>query len=108
MLSPTSTILTKQVVTLYVELAGDFLTCLPYALLEARRHFIRQTHHNPSDADENICRALACEALARKVVARTKLEDQYCLLSARYRRITSGGEVTDATSGKCQLFLDYV
>lgn len=86
--------------TLYVSLAGDFQTVLPYALLEARRHFLRQSHQNPSDSDENLCRALACEALARKVVARTELEDQYCLLSARFRRVTSSGEVTEFTSGK--------
>ncbi|GAA5874877.1 hypothetical protein JCM1840_003912 [Sporobolomyces johnsonii] len=90
--SPTSSILTKDVVEAYSQIAGDFSHCLPFALLEARRYFHKQILLNPSDSDENESRKLACEALARKIVARTPREEQYSLLSARFTVVESDGD----------------
>ncbi|BGP09070.1 Calcium channel YVC1 [Rhodotorula toruloides] len=90
--SPTSSIITKDVIEAYSSVAGDFYDCLPFALLEARRYFARQQRINPSDADENAGRKLACEALARKIVARTPMQDQYGLLSRRFTIVESDGD----------------
>lgn len=90
--SPTSSIITKDVVEAYSAIAGDFSDCLPFALLEARRYFARRQRADPSDADENAGRKLACEALARKIVARTPMQDQYGLLSRRFTIVESNGD----------------
>ncbi|KAK4048507.1 Calcium channel yvc1 [Microbotryomycetes sp. JL201] len=90
--SPVSSILTKDVVEAYSLVGGDFDKCVPFALLEARRYFRRQAYLNPSDSDENEGRKLACEALARKLVAKTPMSEQYSLLSARYTVIDSDGD----------------
>lgn len=90
--SPTSSIITKEVVEAFSQIAGDFDHCLPFALLAARRHFGWQMLINPADSDENEGRKLACEALARKIVARTPREEQYSILSARFTVIESDGD----------------
>ncbi|SCZ94771.1 BZ3500_MvSof-1268-A1-R1_Chr12-1g03647 [Microbotryum saponariae] len=90
--SPVSAILTRQVVEAYSKIAGDFDQCLPFALLEARRYFRQQAYLNPSDSDENEARKLACEALARKLVNRTPMEEQYRLLSSRFTVIEADGD----------------
>ncbi|SGY20209.1 BQ5605_C017g08528 [Microbotryum silenes-dioicae] len=90
--SPVSGILTQQVVEAYSKIAGDFDQCLPFALLEARRYFRQQAYLNPSDSDENEGRKLACEALARKLVNRTPMEEQYRLLSSRFTVIEADGD----------------
>lgn len=99
LMSPTSTIITAEVIGVFQQLAGDFYQTLPFALLTARNYFHHQSYLNPSDSDENECRKLACEVLARKIVAKTKMEEQYCLLSARYTLILNGEE-TLPTSGQ--------
>lgn len=73
---------------------------MPFALLEARRYFRIEAHNNPSDSDENECRKLACEALARKIVARWPMEEQYSLLSARYTIIEKDGDESNPLSGE--------
>lgn len=103
-MSPTSTIITAEVVAVFQQLAGDFYQTLPFALLTARNYFLHQSYLNPSDSDENECRKLACEVLARKIVAKTKMEEQYCLLSARYTLILNGEE-TLPTSGQSTKWL---
>ncbi|KAM0786008.1 hypothetical protein ACM66B_006824 [Microbotryomycetes sp. NB124-2] len=90
--SPVSSILTKDVVDAYSQIGGDFDSCVPFALLEARRYFRKQAYLNPSDSDENEGRKLACEALARKLVAKTPMSEQYTLLSARFTVIDSDGD----------------
>ncbi|GAA6052108.1 hypothetical protein JCM3770_006635 [Rhodotorula araucariae] len=90
--SPTSSIITKDVVEAFGSIAGDFHPCLPFALLEARRYFARQQRLNPSDSDENAGRKLACEAIARKLVAATPIAEQYSLLSKRFTVIESDGD----------------
>ncbi|GAA5916355.1 hypothetical protein JCM6882_000861 [Rhodosporidiobolus microsporus] len=92
--SPTSSILNKDVVDAYAAIAGDFSACLPFALLEARRYFRRQQQINPSDADENAGRKLACEAIARKLVARAEMREQYSLLSKRWTTVDEDGDET--------------
>ncbi|ORY54375.1 hypothetical protein BCR35DRAFT_296731 [Leucosporidium creatinivorum] len=90
--SPTSSILSIEVVEAYEKIAGDFHRCTPFALMEARRYFRKQAYLNPSDSDENEGRKLACEALARKIVARVPMQDQYSLLSARFTVIEEDGD----------------
>lgn len=98
--SPTSSILTPSVVDAYSRIAGDFHRCLPFALLEARRYFKKQAYLNPSDSDENEGRKLAVEALARKIVARTPMSEQYSLLSARFTVIEADGDESLPLSGQ--------
>ncbi|GAA5881654.1 hypothetical protein JCM16303_005529 [Sporobolomyces ruberrimus] len=90
--SPTSSIITKECVEAFSQIAGDFDHCLPFALLQARRHFALQMRINPADSDENEGRRLACEALARKIIAKTPRQDQYSVLSARFTVIESDGD----------------
>ncbi|GAA6005847.1 hypothetical protein JCM10207_007248 [Rhodosporidiobolus poonsookiae] len=92
--SPTSSILTPKVIDAYSKIAGDFSPCLPFALLEARRYFRQQQYLNPSDADENLGRRLACEAIARKLVARAEMREQYKLLSRRWTTVDDDGDET--------------
>ena len=54
---------------------------------------------NPADSDENEGRKLACEVLARKIVARTPREEQYSILSARFTVIESDGDESLPLSG---------
>lgn len=96
--SPTSSIITKDVVEAYSQIAGDFAPAVPFALLEARRFFARQAASNPADSDENTCRKVACEAIARRIVQRTPMEEQYALLSKRYTLIESDGDESLPTS----------
>ena len=96
--SPTSSIITKDVVKAYSQIAGDFAPAVPFALLEARRFFARQAASNPADSDENTCRKVACEAIARRIVQRTPMEEQYALLSKRYTVIESDGDESLPTS----------
>ena len=84
---------------IYAAIGGDFARVVPFALLEARRYFRIEAHNNPSDSDENECRKLACEALARKIVARIPMEEQYSLLSARYTVIEKDGDESMPLSG---------
>lgn len=97
--SPTSSILTKDVVDAFSKIAGDFDHCLPFALLQARRYFAIQQRINPADSDENEGRKLACEALARKIIVRTPRQDQYSILSARFTVIEDDGDESLPLSG---------
>jgi len=97
--SPTSSIITNDVVEAFSKIAGDFDHCLPFALLAARRYFGWQMLINPADSDENEGRKLACEVLARKIVARTPREEQYSILSARFTVIESDGDESLPLSG---------
>lgn len=90
--SPTSSIITSDVVDAFGQIAGDFAPAVPFALLEARRFFARQAASNPADSDENHCRKVACEAIARRIVHRTPMHEQYALLSKRFTRIESDGD----------------
>lgn len=60
----------------------------------------QQAYLNPSDSDENEGRKLACEALARKLVARIPMQDQYSLLSARFTVIEEDGDESLPLSGE--------
>lgn len=102
--SPTSSIITKECIEAFSQIAGDFDHCLPFALLQARRHFALQMRINPADSDENEGRRLACEALARKIIAKTPRQDQYSVLSARFTVIESDGDESLPLSGEqCSL-----
>ncbi|GAA5824388.1 hypothetical protein JCM11251_000401 [Rhodosporidiobolus azoricus] len=92
--SPTSSILSSDVIDAYAAIAGDFSPCLPFVLLEARRYFRQQQQVNPSDADENAGRKLACEAIARRLIARAEMREQYSLLSKRWTTVDEDGDET--------------
>jgi hypothetical protein len=98
-ISPTSSILTKDAVDAYSKIAGDFDHCLPFALLQARRYFAIQQRINPADSDENEGRKLACESLARKIIGRTPRQEQYSILSARFTVIEDDGDESLPLSG---------
>ncbi|KAK4706072.1 hypothetical protein P7C70_g115, partial [Phenoliferia sp. Uapishka_3] len=99
LMSPVSSIITKEVIEAYSKIGGDFYHCVPFALLEARRRFRLAAYTNPSDSDENEGRKLACEVLARKIVAKTPMAEQYSLLSARYTIVESDGDESNPISG---------
>lgn len=103
-MSPVSSILTKEVIDAFGQIGGDFSHCVPFALLEARRYFRLAAYSNPSDSDENEARKLACEVLARKIVARTPMSEQYSLLSARYTVVESDGDESSPISGEPEKF----
>lgn len=96
---PDSSIITPSAVSSFRRIAGDFSSCVPFALLQARHHFQNNAHQNPSDFEENMCRATACEVLARIVVARLDLMEQYEVLSARFTIIESDGDESFPLSG---------
>jgi hypothetical protein len=125
---PVSDIITKEVVTAFSKAAGDYADVLPYALLEARRAFYKDALANPgvlgspsprvlliwtvADYDENLGRRLACEALARRLVNATPLNRQHIVLSTRYTRIESDGDISlpvsaleSAVDQQCTFFL---
>ncbi|KAI5480689.1 calcium activated cation channel [Pseudohyphozyma bogoriensis] len=102
LMSPTSSIITAEVVESYSKIGGSFQHVVPFALLEARRYFRAMAYLNPSDSDENNGRKLACEVIARKLVAKTPMQEQYSLLSKRYTRIET---LESATDQKATFFL---
>lgn len=93
---------------------SSFKSCVPFALLEARRFFVRQGYKDPADADEHMCRALACEAIARRLIARLPLRDQYRVLSHRFTYLDPNDDddetlplsaLESATDQRCAFFL---
>ncbi|KAL0067656.1 Calcium channel yvc1 [Marasmius tenuissimus] len=98
LITPTSRIITPEVISAYKAAAGDFLEALPYCLLRARAEFKWDAEHNPADYDENYGRAIACEVLARRIVHRTPPERLTAVLSTRYTHTQVDGDESDPTS----------
>lgn len=105
-------ILTPEAVKSFALAGGDFSDAVPYCLLVARQSFHKDAYRNPSDFDEHMNHKLACEVLARRVVARISSERQHVVLSTRYSHIESDGDVSLALSAielasdlHCPIFL---
>lgn len=59
---------------------------------------MKDAYHNPADYDENICRAKACEVLARRIVHNLSQDRLESVMSTRFRYRESDGDVSAATS----------
>ncbi|KDN44523.1 hypothetical protein K437DRAFT_247796 [Tilletiaria anomala UBC 951] len=63
-------IVTRKVLEAFTLVAGDYSEAAPYALLEASRMFSKDSEKDDKSLNEQ--RALLCEVLARRLVARTE------------------------------------
>ncbi|KAL4081565.1 hypothetical protein V8B97DRAFT_1923778 [Scleroderma yunnanense] len=95
---PTSRIITPQVISAYVDAAGDFYNELPYCLLRAHAEFIWDANHNPADHGENLGRAIACEALARRIIHQSSPDKIIPMMTIRYRYREADGDISVAAS----------
>ncbi|GJJ07175.1 hypothetical protein Clacol_001375 [Clathrus columnatus] len=95
---PRSKIITDNVVAAYATAAGDFLEALPFALLRAQQTFLRDASHNIADWDENLCRATACEIIARKLIHIVGPERLASIMSTRYRYRDNEGNISSPSS----------
>lgn len=109
---PGSRIITPQVISAYVDAAGDFYNELPYCLLIAHAGFVWDANHNPADHGENLGRAVACEVLARRIVHQSSSEKMIPMVTTRYRHRHVDGEISVASSAleiaidnNCTIFL---
>ena len=79
-------------------LVSVYSTCLSCAdlssLLRARATFMRDAYSNPPDFDESVCRATACEVLARRIVHNLPVDRLESVMSTRCRYRTSDGDIS--------------
>ena len=68
------------------------------SLLRARATFLRDGYLNPPDYDESLCRATACEVLARRIIHTIPPDRLESVMSARFRYRESDGDESPATS----------
>ncbi|WVQ73691.1 hypothetical protein IAR50_003271 [Cryptococcus sp. DSM 104548] len=94
----TSSIITPEVIAAFAKCGGDFGETIPFALLRARAIFISEAYKNPADYDENTCRGLAAEVLARRIVHNLPTDRLESVMSTRYRYRESDGDVSAPTS----------
>lgn len=109
---PTSRIITPQVIKAYIAAAGDLVEALPYCLLRARKEFMWDSNHNPADYGENLCRAVACEVLARKTIHVAPPDRITPMMTTRFTHRELDGDVSDKNSAlelaidsHCTIFL---
>ncbi|KIY69733.1 hypothetical protein CYLTODRAFT_420417 [Cylindrobasidium torrendii FP15055 ss-10] len=98
LITPTSNVITPQVVSAYLAAAGDFVEALPYCLLRARAEFMWDANHDAADYDENYCRAIACEVIARRIVHNTPRDRINSIMSTRFQHIQKDGDESDTAS----------
>ncbi|KAI0036049.1 calcium activated cation channel [Vararia minispora EC-137] len=91
--SPTSRIITPQVIQTYIAAAGDLIDALPYCLLRARQDFVKQANSDAADYDENYGRAIACEVLARRIIHKAPSDKLVSVMSTRYKHRHSDGDI---------------
>ncbi|KAF4601937.1 hypothetical protein EYR40_005138 [Pleurotus pulmonarius] len=110
--SPTSRIITPQVIAAYTMAGGDFVEALPYCLLRAQAEFMWDANHNAADYGENYGRAVACEVLARRIVHRAAPDRLYSIMSTRYCHRQVDGDESGVASAlelaidsQCYIFL---
>ncbi|TYJ58757.1 hypothetical protein B9479_000593 [Cryptococcus floricola] len=94
----TSSIITPEVIAAFAKCGGDFGETIPFALLRAQTNFISEAYKNPADYDENTCRGLAAEVLARRIVHNLPTDRLESVMSTRYRYRESDGDVSAPTS----------
>ncbi|KIJ69974.1 hypothetical protein HYDPIDRAFT_104644 [Hydnomerulius pinastri MD-312] len=109
---PTSRIITPQVISAYMDAAGDFVEALPYCLLRTHSEFMWEANHNPADHGENLGRAVACEVLARRILHQSPVDRVISIMTTRYRFRETDGDVSEASSAleiaidtHCTIFL---
>ncbi len=68
------------------------------SLLRAKATFIRQGHLNPPDLDECLCRATACEVLARRISHSLPIDRLERVMNTRFKYRQNDGEISAATS----------
>ncbi|KAI6047511.1 hypothetical protein EDC04DRAFT_2864568 [Pisolithus marmoratus] len=95
---PGSRIITPQVISAYIDAAGDFYNELPYCLLRAHAGFMWDANHNPADYGENLGRAVACEVLARRIVHQSPPDKIIPMVTTRYRYRHADGDISVASS----------
>ena len=61
------------------------MNAMPFCLLAARASFVRDARLFPPDYDENLCRAMACEVLARRIIHALPVEHLPSVMSTRFR-----------------------
>lgn len=59
---------------------------------------MKDAYMNPADYDENLCRATACEVLARRIVHNLPGGRLEAVMSTRFRYRESDGDTSAATS----------
>jgi hypothetical protein len=59
---------------------------------------MKDAYANPADYDENLCRATACEVLARRIVHNLPAGRLEAVMSTRFRYRESDGDASAATS----------
>ncbi|GHJ83748.1 hypothetical protein NliqN6_0150 [Naganishia liquefaciens] len=95
---PTSSIITPKVIQAYSRCGGDFAEAVPFCLLRAKATFLRDANRNPADYDENLCRSIACETLARRIVHNTRVDRLESVMSTRYRYREEDGDISSPVS----------
>lgn len=68
------------------------------SLLRAKATFMHDGYMNPPDYDESLCRATACEVLARRIVHNLQVDRLESVMSTRFRYRESDGAVSAPTS----------
>jgi hypothetical protein len=68
------------------------------SLLRAKATFMRDGRINPPDWDESVCRAIACEVLARRIVHTFSDDRLDSVMSSRFRYRETDGDVSAPTS----------
>ncbi|BEJ15939.1 hypothetical protein CspHIS471_0505440 [Cutaneotrichosporon sp. HIS471] len=110
--SPTSGIVTPEVVKAFYEAGGDFKEAVPFCLLRARQMFIKEGNLNQADYEENMCRATACEMIARRITHMVSRHRLPSIMSTRFRYLEPDGDQSPALSAlecaidqHCTIFL---
>jgi len=108
----TSSIITPEVITAFAKCGGDFAEAIPFCLLRARATFMRDAYLNPPDYGESVCRATACETLARRIVHTLDPDRLESVMSTRFRYRESDGDASapisaleSAIDQHCTIFL---
>lgn len=94
----TSSVITPDVIKAFSKCGGDFTEAVPFCLLRARYTFLKDAYNNPADYDENLCRSMACEVIARRVVHSMPFDRLEAIMSARWRYRDSDGDVSAPVS----------
>ncbi|KAI5450878.1 Calcium channel yvc1 [Naganishia albida] len=95
---PTSSVITPDVIKAYAKCGGDFAEAIPFCLLRAKATFLRDANRNPADYDENLCRSIACEVLARRIVHSLSVDRLESVMSTRYRYREEDGDISSPVS----------
>lgn len=94
----TSSIITPAVIEAFAKCGGDFASAVPWSLLKSRASFRKEALNNPADYDECMCRSIACEVLARRIVHNLSMDQLESFLSTRIRFQEPDGDISPPAS----------